>query len=267
MFVAAACSEDHAYLYRPAVQANAQASGLPAAHYSIPPTEPKGDVRVASMGVTEIQEQGGGGQKVKVLHVRMIVANNSDETPWTVDTRNVQITIGPEGRSRPAFVNTDGGAPPVVQVARGEQRTVDLFYPLPTNVDTPEKVPAFDVLWGIETTAGPIAERTPFERQQIEPAYAYDGYYPYGYLAVGFAPYWWFDPFFVNFTFVHHPHVFVPHAHGAFVVAHPHGFQGGGFHGGYNVAAHGGVHGGGYHGGGYHGGGFHGGGAPHGGHR
>ena len=109
-----------AYVYTPVVQADARVSGYPAAHYAIPPERPAGDVRVGSFGLTAVQPRVGG-PTTTVAHVRLIVANNVDDVPWTIDTREAVLSIGGEGSSRPAFVNTDAGAPPAIQIARGEQ--------------------------------------------------------------------------------------------------------------------------------------------------
>jgi hypothetical protein len=243
------------YVYQPAMQATAQASGYPAAHYTIPPVDPTGDVRVASFGFTEVQAQGGG-PSTSVMHVRMIVANNRDDSPWTIDTREIVATVAGEGGSRPAFVNTDAGAPPIVQVSRGEQRIIDLYYPLPEVMSTEDRLPSFDVRWQVQTSGGAIAQRTPFEREPVEAAYAYGapGYYPgaypyaygYGYYDVGFAlgygPHWWYDPWYPRYAFQRHRGVVVGHGHlphSSVHVASPHGFGGGG-------------HGGGGHGGGHH---------------
>ena len=51
-----ACSPS--YVYAPATHATGEVAGRLAAEYEIPPDEPSGDVRVGSLGVTEITPQG-----------------------------------------------------------------------------------------------------------------------------------------------------------------------------------------------------------------
>lgn len=252
VLLATGCVAPAQYVYVPAVRADAQASGVPAAYYPIPRDRPTGDVRVATFGLTDVAPQRGG-PAVPVLHVRMLVANNADPAAWSVDTQAIVATIAGEGTSQPAFVNTDAGAPPSVLVARGQQRIIDLFYPLPREESTPARLPAFDISWQITTTDGVVAERTPFERRSLDDdaVYAYGYSYPgygayYGFgPALGFAPYWWYDPWYARYGSIHH------------------GYSGGGFygHGPFFVGApHGGFYGGGHYGGGYHGGGHFGGG-------
>jgi hypothetical protein len=91
----------------------------------------------------------------------------------------------------------------------------------------------------VQTSAGPVAERTPFERLTIEPDEGGYDEWDYG------NGYYWGDPYWVNpeFAFGVYPVGF-----GGGVVIHRgphfgHGFHRGGFHGG-------GGHGGGFHGGG-----------------
>jgi acidic type I keratin len=278
------------YVYQPAVPPNSQVAGLPAVDYQIPPGQPQGNVRVASFGITQVQSQQG--QGTPVLQVRMVVTNNS-RSPWYVDTRTVLVSLGGEGRSRPAFVNTDAGTPPYLQVPAGQTKTIDLYYPLPVGMANASEVPAFDVTWQVQTPVGNVAQRTPFQRTEIEeyagdeyggvpydygyygypgyPAYACGYGYPYAFgFGVGLGPFWWYDPFYRSYGFYHHPHVFVgPGYHGRFFVGHGYGegFYGhpglGGprGYGGFGGWPYGGGYGG--RGGRPYGGGFGGRGAPH----
>ncbi len=251
-------------------------SGYPAAHYAIPTDRPTGDVRVGSFGLTAVQPRSGG-PTTNVAHVRLIVANNSDEIPWTIDTREAVMVIAGEGNSRPAFVNTDAGTPPVLQIARGEQRMIDLYYPLPSGKALEETVPAFDVTWRVQTATADVVQRTPFERERVDRDYEFAGSYnsPYGYYGyygyydyggfglgsgLGFAPYWWYDAHYPRFGFYHHPAIVVGYDHRAHYPLHvtrPHGSIGGHYRGGHGSGGH---HSGGHASGGHYGGGHHGGG-------
>jgi len=233
--VAAGCGGEQ-YVYTPEVT-NAQQSGLPASQIQIPPERPEGTVQITSSGVTTATPDSG--TKVDVIHVRMAVANNGDPTPWTLDTSQQFLEIPGEGRSAPLFVNADTQTMPQVTIAKGERHVIDLFYPLPANAASEKKLPQFDLMWTVNTGERPVASRTSFERQEIEPqvAYGYDYGYGYPYYA-GFGPYWWYDPFYGNTAFVHsHPYHFrggnVGHVH----VSGYHGHYNSGFHG---QVAHGG---------------------------
>jgi hypothetical protein len=195
--VLTACAEND-YIYRPAEQATAQVNGLPAARYGIPPERPLGTVLVASSGFARIGYSSGAEQQL--LAVRMVVANNSDDTPWTIDTREQRVIVLGAGESRPVYVNADMGLSPLLQVARGQKTTIDLFYPLPADRQDPKHVPEFDVMWQVKTTERLVAERTPFDRLEIEPQpYPYDGAY------AGFWPYWWYDPLWPGPSYVISP--------------------------------------------------------------
>jgi hypothetical protein len=252
----AACTPN--YVYRPAANATATIKGHPAADYPIPPTAPQGDVRLASFGVTEIRPSRHASENEKAVHLRMIVSDNS-QAPWTLDTRQEVIAL-PDGQQlAPAYVTTHEGPAglPLVTVAPGSKRTIDLFYPLPPNMGSASKVPEFDAVWHVETPQQDVTERTPFDRLQIEPATAY-----------GYGPEWetwhevwggpfWYDPMYPGYRgdiFIGAPHWDGEH-------------EGGGEHGGGWGAEHEGAGehggGGGHAGGGGHGGGGHGGGGGH----
>src|SRR5512135_1097435 len=90
------CGESQSYVYAPQTT-NEISANLPAARTPIPQEAPQGAVEVASYGITHLHP---GGANVPVLHVRMIVTNDGDDTPWTVDTREQFVEIEGEGRSR-----------------------------------------------------------------------------------------------------------------------------------------------------------------------
>jgi hypothetical protein len=188
------CSSNN-YVYRPAEQVSATVSGLPAARYAVPPEKPMGTVLIASQGVVEMKSRDD--TKMRTIAVRMVVANNADEAAWKVDTREQRVVVIGSGESAPVYVNTDGQDSPIIEVARGQKRTIDLYYPLPANAKDAKQVPEFDFLWQVHTGERFVAERTPFDRLELEPVYGYP--YDYGW---GYGPYWWYDPFWHGPTYV-----------------------------------------------------------------
>ena len=180
------CGEG-SYMYRPARNASATASGSWAARYPIPETGPKsGEVLVESIGVTEITVVDA---PTRVLFVRMTVSNDGDDTPWSVDTRR-QIAWIAGRRETPTYVNPYQQPLPVIHVARGERRTIDLYYRVGEELESNDEVPRFDVAWDIDTGNDRVADRTTFHRLP-RPRYAY-GYDPYDAYGPGWAPYGWY---------------------------------------------------------------------------
>jgi hypothetical protein len=176
-----ACSEE--YVYRPAVNASATVGGRVAAYYEIPPESPRGSVRLASAGYADLGPKGG--KPVRAVHLRLVVSNN-DSTAWSVDAREQRIDIPGHGSSRPAYVGTKAVAPPLVNIPPGEKRVIDMFYPLPEGLKEASQIPEFDALWSVETPARVVTERTPFDRLEVQPAYAYDPGWGWG----------WYDPLY-----------------------------------------------------------------------
>lgn len=180
------CAET-AYLYRPAGAADATEAGVPAASYDIPPGESAGNVRVASLGVTELAIDDA---RVPVVRARMTLANTSDEAGWTVNTRDVQADFG-GGAQGPAFANAEGGESlPVLTIARGQQRTLDLFYRLPDSMSDADSLPVFTLHWKVKTGTVEVAGNTTFERTEVDERAAAPV------VAVAYAPYWWYDSYY-----------------------------------------------------------------------
>jgi hypothetical protein len=232
---ATACAE-HQYVYEPDVPNAHAPSGLPATRVAIPQEQPQGAVELTSYGMTQLNADGRG---VAALHVRMIVTNDGDATPWQVDTTQQLLAIPGEGRSRAMFVNSDVHTMPIVAIGQHERHVIDLYYPLPGPIQNATRLPRFEVMWQVDTAARRVASRTDFDRVDIQPgnAYVYSSTYgyPYDYWPAwaGWGPYWWYDPYFPTVGFVH-GRTWVGRAPGHVAVG---GFRGGfapvgGFHGG-----------------------------------
>lgn len=200
------CAETH-YIYTPQT-ANEVSGNLPATRTEIPQERPEGAVEVKTYGVTHLSQLGA---QVPVLHVRMIVTNDGDDSPWQVDTRQQYVEIPGEGRSRAIYASSDAQALPVVEVPRSARHVFDLFFPLPAAMADAAHLPRFEVLWQVSTPARMVASRTAFDRMRQDPdRYMYDPYWAYA----GFGPYGWYDPFYPSIAFVHAPPVRFHH-HGS----------------------------------------------------
>lgn len=172
----ASCATSSRYIYKPAVPV--QTGAYPAAEYRIPARDPAGSVEVASFGVNVFRLPSGTTRLA--VHVRMTVANQSDERLWSVDPRRVTATFaGQKNAVGPAFLGVDGAPPPAtVRIPRGERHIIDLYFPLPQKASGDGAPAGFDVIWQVETGAGEIAGRTLFYRAHVDDGYAYaaDGY-------------------------------------------------------------------------------------------
>jgi hypothetical protein len=207
------------------------AANAVAADYAVPPDAPRGDVRIASFGITEISPHDNPTESFRALHLRMIVIDNS-ATQWTFDTRDQRLELSGRGPIPPSFATADGAGspPPRMTVPSGGKRVADLFYVLPGDLQRAEDLPDFDALWRVDTSPEIVADRTPFERLVVEPDY-YGGWEgDYG------RDYYWSGPYWVDPGF---SHAGLPYGYlgGAVYIrraphfAHGHGYLGG-YHGG-----------------------------------
>src|SRR6185503_10620101 len=109
----------------------------------------------------DMSSQAQADQRVSALRVRLTLTNRSNAT-WTLDTREQKVDLPGYGTSVAAFTSTDpGSSPPSIVVQPGGQRVVDLFFPVPAQLQTGGQMPQkFDVLWRVQTAAGTIEQRT-----------------------------------------------------------------------------------------------------------
>jgi hypothetical protein len=167
-FTLPACAS-RAYVYEPVTTTSAEVGGRPAARYRIPLVRPEGDAQLVSFGVAEVKPADSDEPPTRVLAMRLIVANRSEQS-WTVDAR-VQALVFDDGQeATPMYALALGGSPPMVDVPAGESRAIDLLFPLPRGVEEARDLPRFDAVWSVRTSQHVVTGRTPFARNAVMPA-------------------------------------------------------------------------------------------------
>ena len=257
-----ACSPGYAFV--PAQGASSSLNGRPAVSYAIVPQSPRGELRVATIGIEPLTPNNAPDQQLAALHVRMVVSNTTGAQAWTFDTREQELTMSDRGKSTPAFATAnagDGSAPPVLTIAPRSSRVVDLFFPLPSDAQDIDAIGSFETTARIHCDAGVAAVSTPFTRAELDDTYAEDGAVDYAYWDNPF----WYNPTYAGFRGVviapvywGHPTFVRPYSWGSPGYAHHGGVGvGGGFGGGGTFGGGGGFYrpGGGTFGGGHRGGG------------
>jgi hypothetical protein len=145
------------YVYAPATTTSADvASGAPAIAYAIPSSAPRGELRVATFGITRLGE-------APAVHLRIAVSNRSAE-PWSVDGREQRLDVGGARAGLVSATTEDMTTPRALAVAPGETRALDLFFPLPPGFTTPRELTAFDALVVVHAGSTTVTERARFER-------------------------------------------------------------------------------------------------------
>jgi hypothetical protein len=188
-FLALGCAHQESFGYRPVTRVTATPNGFPASRYAVPPQAPRGEVTVGTFGLTELEVAPG--VRDIFVHARLVVANDNDDQPWTVDPWRQVLVLPGHGEFGPAYMNSTVPAAPVVTVRPGARLVMDLFYTLPTGLKREWRLPSYQVSWNVDTGAkGVIAERTPFERFEVP----LQGQPPRYAVAVGWGPVWWVNP-------------------------------------------------------------------------
>lgn len=198
------CAGQATTVFRPMEQATAVERGQIAARYALPPEAPRGDVRVASMGVSKVRDEQG--KKRPAVAVRLVVSNDDGAGAWSLTPNDVRLEHPVVGALAPSAVRvaprsrSADGNDEKVTIARGEAREIDLHYHLPEG-DNPGDVHRFDLVWTVQTDGRAVSERTPFERVEdvvARPTAGYMGYGPVGWYGYGRYygpnPYYYYQP-------------------------------------------------------------------------
>jgi hypothetical protein len=164
------CAATSPFVYPPEEQASASIEGRAAARYGVPPQAATGSVRVALFGVKELRVEGS--RPLAVLHARIVIANDTDQTPYSVESSHLYASIG-QARLAPALVKTEGACG--AGVARGERCSLDVYFALPRGLRTEDRIASCDIGWELSTGVRIVGGRTPFLRQPARgPAYGYE---------------------------------------------------------------------------------------------
>ena len=164
-------------------------SGLPAAYYEIPAGAPRGSVQVATLGTRKLKEQAAGDEERKVLLVRLVVTNNSDET-WRFDPRRQVLTFATGPQATPSYVygTRSTATAPFDIPARGRD-TFDLAYDIPREGKPLDHV---ELAWAVDLPDQVASNRSDFRREEVEPPSYYAG--PY-YMSDFYGPPAWYYPY------------------------------------------------------------------------
>jgi hypothetical protein len=170
---------------------------------------PAGQVDIASFGLVQLTPDDT--PAMPTLHVRLVVANQSDRAPWAFDARTAMLVIG-DWRERATFANSDRATLPVVILERGETALIDLYFAVPAR---PTDLSHFDVTWQLATGQELRDERTRFHLEDSAPSPAAITH------RAGWGNRWWFDPSHEWASFYHQDGVITPRSPTRVLVTQP----------------------------------------------
>ncbi|HSN26231.1 MAG TPA: hypothetical protein VLT45_08095 [Kofleriaceae bacterium] len=157
-----------------------------------------GFVEVASFGLVELTPDDT--PAMSTLHVRLVVANESDRAPWAFDVSKVTLELG-RFHEAATLANSDLATLPIAILDRGERATIDAYFELPP---PPADLSHFGVTWQVSTGAGVRLERTRFVVDDQRPPFMSIEH------RVGWGSIWWFDPAHEWSRFYHRAGTIVP---------------------------------------------------------
>jgi hypothetical protein len=151
-------------------------------HYRATVVEvPRGTVELASFGTVELSPDAGA--PISAMHVRMIVSNNADDRPWTLDASQSRLEIA-GARVAATFANSNLNTLPYAIVARGERAVIDCYFALPANTREPTEL---TIAWALRTPDSTSPQRTRLTVDDIPALRAASA------LPAGWGRRWWFD--------------------------------------------------------------------------
>jgi hypothetical protein len=157
-----------------------------------------GEIEASSLGVVVVSADEAGPAS-PALHVRLVLRNRDAAQPWRLDTRRQLAYVPGAGTSAPSLIHAEAIE---IEIARGEAKTVDLYYPVSRRFQSADDLPGFELTWAV-TIAGEMANgRASFVRAVVEPQSALALEIPFG-LAPAAGAYWWYQPLPPSATFVH----------------------------------------------------------------
>lgn len=141
-------------------------------------------LELASYGIAELTTDDG--VAIPVLHVRAVISNTTRDLPWAVDGSKLRVELA-SGQIAPAFVNSDVATLPVAILDPRESRTIDFYFPLPSDLADHGGPVSFALTWPFNMPAH-IVRTAWFERAAaITQARRQPD-------AAGWGQHWWVDP-------------------------------------------------------------------------
>lgn len=164
----AGCAPDR-YTYAPVTTSSADLEGPSTAVYGVPPDAPRGEVRVAMLGVAPAPALGAQDMRSRAVHVALAVSNRADE-PWTIDPSEQRLTFTAKRERSDVYAMTGDAARvgPVLIPARST-RVIDLYFALPIQLEKESALPPFELRWTVHAGSRSITQRTPFQRFLVAP--------------------------------------------------------------------------------------------------
>ncbi len=163
----------------------------------------EGDVRAVSYGAVRIllEPPGRKQQQLRALHLRLLVSNNSSDN-WVLDVRDQRLGLRDYGRSAPAFASASPGTSlPEATVAPSRSCVIDLFFPLPSKLQTTSELPRYAALWWLKLDGEVMVKRIPFAVLRAEPAQ----YSQHDYGGDHWGPPYWHNLIYEEFAFIGAP--------------------------------------------------------------
>jgi hypothetical protein len=153
---------DREYVYQPTVTTTSAVAATTSSSAEALP----GNVQLTTFGVEEVHPGGLEEARERTLHVRMKVENESDKT-WFVDASEQLIALAGHGASRPAYATSDRGAAGTVPIPAGKSTSIELFYPLPAEMNDAKAIPSFETIWKLQTGSSVVSGRAAFTRVEM----------------------------------------------------------------------------------------------------
>lgn len=164
------------------------------AYYKIPSDSPTGSVRMVSGGIVKLRSLESG-TTFPVLHLRMLLSNESSRAPWTVDAQAQTVVFPNSSSQSPLFAQSESTTSSTLTVNLNEMKVLDLYFSLPDSRKSAKEIPEFDFHWQVQAGSQLVKETTAFERVGVS-SYSYsDRAFYYSPYDSPYNPYYSYSPY------------------------------------------------------------------------
>ncbi|HEY2901013.1 MAG TPA: hypothetical protein VGL59_10585 [Polyangia bacterium] len=161
LLVLSGCATSQPFVFRPTETANLTPDNSAVARYVVPRVLPRGELFATSEGVVPASANGKEGP---ALMVRITVFNVAGKGPWAIDIRDQLVTLPGGIQIHASDVKTTAQGAPILAITPGERITMDLYFALPENQQTPGEIAGFNFIWQVSTDRQRAAGMVPFAR-------------------------------------------------------------------------------------------------------
>lgn len=123
--------------------------------------EPSGRLILHGAGLTDLRNNSTA-DTLPAVHMLMTLNNQNSDLDWALDARLQRLVFDGDKPLRPTFARAKDQTPPFIRVAKGQTQTIDLYFILPAERQSPADLQSFTLDWTLTAGDRVIEQSTRF---------------------------------------------------------------------------------------------------------